>query len=371
MIRAAVFDGPGKPFRFEELPRPVLGDGEALVRVTLCTVCGSDLHTFAGRRGGPTPCVLGHEPVGVVEELGGAVYDVDGNPLSAGDRVVWSVAVACGRCFFCRGELPQKCTQLRKYGHEPHAAGGPLGGLATHCRLVPGTAVVKVPDGVPDEVAALAGCAVATAVAGVDKAGPNKPAQLPYRPPPPRVFEPRSPGVAVVFGAGMLGLSACAVLAARRADAVVACDVSDARLSLAARFGATHAARPEDVAGLVRSLTDGRGADLAVEASGSPTAVAASLDVLRVGGRAAWLGTVSPTAPVPIDPEAVVRKCVAVEGVHNYAPWHLSNAVGYLSNALARFPFAELVAKTFPLDAADEAFRFAEAEKPVRVAVRC
>lgn len=81
-IRAAVFDGPGRHY--------------ALVRVSLCTVCGSDLHTFTGRRKEKTPCVLGHEPVGVVEEVNGDLRDVTGDPVRVGDRVVWSVAVSCG-----------------------------------------------------------------------------------------------------------------------------------------------------------------------------------------------------------------------------------------------------------------------------------
>jgi alcohol dehydrogenase len=349
MIRAAVFDGPGKPFRFEEMPRPVLGDGEALVRIKLCTVCGSDLHTFAGRRGGPTPCVLGHEPVGVIEELNGRVTDVDGQPLTVGDRVVWSVAVSCGTCYFCQANLPQKCVALRKFGHEPHAADGPLGGLATHCRLLSGTAIVKVPDGLPDAVAALAGCAVATVVACGEASG--------------------SGDAVVVFGAGMLGLTACAI--ASGSSAVIACDVSDSRLSLAKRFGATHTSNPSEVVELAKSLTDGRGADAALELSGSSAAAALALDVVRVGGTAVWAGTVSPADAVPVNPEAVVRRCLRIAGVHNYAPWHLRDAVAFLAANHERFPFAELVAKSFPLDGVEEAFRYAEAEKPVRVAVVC
>src|SRR6516162_3148978 len=114
MIQAAVFDGAGKPFRFECVAPPKLEAGEVRVRVSLCTICTSDLHTFAGRRPGPTPCVLGHEAVGVVEETGGVVCDFEeGYPLIAGDRVVWSVANSCGRCFFCRQTLlPQKCERL-------------------------------------------------------------------------------------------------------------------------------------------------------------------------------------------------------------------------------------------------------------------
>ncbi|HEY1191477.1 MAG TPA: alcohol dehydrogenase catalytic domain-containing protein, partial [Gemmata sp.] len=149
MIRSAIFDGPNLPFRLEPAPRPVLRSGEALVRVSLCTVCGSDLHTVLGRRKEKTPCVLGHEPVGVVEERAGDVRTVTGEPVRVGDRVVWAVAVSCGSCFYCARGLPQKCESLRKYGHElltPQC--GPLGGLSTHCHLLNGTAIVKVPAGV-------------------------------------------------------------------------------------------------------------------------------------------------------------------------------------------------------------------------------
>ncbi|WP_227254418.1 alcohol dehydrogenase catalytic domain-containing protein [Frigoriglobus tundricola] len=171
MIKAAIFDGPDQPLRVERVSAPAIKRGEALVRVSLCTVCGSDLHTFSGRRRERTPCVLGHEPVGVVEEINGDLFDVSGAPVRAGDRVVWAVAVSCGACFFCRRGLPQKCDSLRKYGHEavtPQC--GPVGGLATHCHLLRGTAIVRVPADLPDAVAAPAGCATAT-VAAVLRAG--------------------------------------------------------------------------------------------------------------------------------------------------------------------------------------------------------
>jgi alcohol dehydrogenase len=361
VIRAAIFDGPGRPFRLEAVPRPALGPGEALVRVRLCTVCGSDLHTVSGRRGGPTPCVLGHEAVGVVEETNGELVDVAGEPVRAGDRVVWAVAAACGRCFFCGVGLPQKCETLRKYGHEPVTPGvGPLGGLATHAHLLPGTGVVKVPDGLPDEVAAPAMCATATVMAVREASRPRE------RPESPAVAG--SPQTVVVFGLGMLGLTACA---AAGAPHVIACDVDDTRLSLARRFGATHAVKPADVIETARAVTAGRGADAALELSGSPAAAALAVDVLRVGGTAVWAGAVLPTPAVAVQPEAVVRRCLTVAGVHNYAPRHLHNAITFLAENHARFPFAELVSRAFELDDVDAAFRYAEGERPVRVAVRC
>ncbi|AMV29781.1 Alcohol dehydrogenase [Gemmata sp. SH-PL17] len=388
-IRAAVFDGPGAPFRVESPSRPTLRSGEALVRVSLCTVCGSDLHTFLGRRKEKTPCVLGHEPVGVVEEVAGDVRDVGGEPVRVGDRVVWAVAVSCGACFFCTRGLPQKCESLRKYGHEaitPQC--GPVGGLSTHCHLLQGTAIVKVPADLPDVVAAPAGCATATIAAALRVGGVIKPNPLTPFPKkeggtePSVVLSPSpfrggvgegllpKPSSVVIFGLGMLGLTACAWADALGMTAI-ACDVSDSRLAQAARFGARHLAKPDAVADLVKSLAQARGADLALELSGAPDASRAALDVLRVGGTAVWVGAVFPTAPVSIEPEMIVRRCLTVTGIHNYAPRDLAAAVEFLAANHTRFPFAELVSKSFPLAEVNEAFRFAEAERPVRVAVAC
>lgn len=387
MIRSAIFDGPNLPFHIEPADRPALRPGEALVRVSLCTVCGSDLHTFLGRRTEKTPCVLGHEPVGVVEELAGDLRTVTGEPVQVGDRVVWAVAVSCGSCFFCTRGLPQKCESLRKYGHEPVTPQcGPTGGLSTHCHLLAGTAIVKVPAELPDAVASPAGCATATVAAMLraglravgggqwavgseqttdDRARTTKeqPHALPtaHRPP---------PTTAVVFGLGMLGLTACA-WAESLGITAIACDVSAERLAQATRFGAKHLAKPDGIADLVKTVTHGRGADLALELSGSPAASRAALEVLRVGGTAVWAGAVFPTDPVPVLPEQVIRRCLTVTGVHNYAPQDLVAAVEFLAAHHTRFPFAELVAKSFPLADVNDAFKFAEAERPVRVAVVC
>ena len=352
VIRAAIFDGPGQPLRIAPAARPVLQPGEALVRVSLCTVCGSDLHTFTGRRKEKTPSVLGHEPVGVVAEVAGHLRDVAGEPVRVGDRVVWGVAISCGTCFFCTHGLPQKCESLRKYGHEPVTPEcGPVGGLATHCHLLKGTAIVKVPPDLPDAVAAPAGCATAT-VAAMLRAGEVGPESV------------------VVFGLGMLGLTACA-WADSLGLTVIACDVSDARLARATRFGAKHQARPETLLALVKSVTHGRGADTALELSGASDASRTALEVLRHGGTAVWAGAVFPTPAVAIVPEAIIRRCLTLTGVHNYAPQDLAAAVRFLTNNHTRYPFAELVAQSFPLAEVNDAFRFAEAERPVRIAVAC
>ena len=349
MISSVEFDGPGLPLRFIESSFPYLGAGEALVRVRLCTLCGSDLHTYFGRRSTPLPTVLGHEIVGDIVETHGA-KDLAGTLLKPGDRVVWSVACSCRRCFYCEHELPQKCDHLRKYGHlKADPDRGPSGGLTTHCHLLANTAIIRVPDSIPDAVAAPAMCATAT-VAAASRAAPVGDSET-----------------IVIFGAGLLGLTAAALSLAKNRIVV---DPQPARLELAKAFGATHALTPAELPDCVRSLTAGRGADAVLEISGVPVAVEQAIDSARIGGTVVLVGSVFSTRPIPMLAEDFVRRCLTIRGVHNYAPIDLLTAIEFLGEGGRRFPFADQVVSTFPLAEVADAFAFAEAEKPIRVGIK-
>jgi alcohol dehydrogenase len=351
----AVFHRPGRPLELVEVPVPEPRGGEVLVRVTLCTLCRSDLHTHAGRRAEPTPAVLGHEAVGRVAAFGPAAPPADavGEPVEVGDRVSWAVAVGCGACFFCADDLPQKCERPFKYGHHRLSPARPLGGgLAEFVLLVPGTAWFRVPDAVPDAVAAPANCAAATAAAVLRAGGPVAGRRV------------------LVLGAGVLGLTACAMARAAGADAVLAADPRPEALARAADYGATSAL-PADagMAGRVRAATAGRGADLVLELAGTADSVSVALDAARVGGTVVLAGTVAPVGPVPLDPERVVRRMLTVRGVHNYHPLDLGAALAFLAGPGRGHPWADLVAAVYPLAEAERAFADAHARPGVRVAV--
>jgi putative phosphonate catabolism associated alcohol dehydrogenase len=238
--------------------------------------------------------------------------------------------------------MTQKCRRLRKYGHEPLDGAAPLtGGFATHCVLLPGTAIVEVPDDVPDVVASPASCATAT-VAAVLRAG----GELTGR----RVL---------ITGAGMLGVTAVA-MAATAGARVVAVDPDPVRRERAVRFGAHEVTA--DAAGT-------EPVDVAVELSGVPSAVAACLEALDVGGVAVLAGSVSPGDPVPMDPERLVRGLHTVVGVHNYGPADLRDAMDFLAAHHRRYPFAELVGGPFALDDLDRAIVAARAGTAPRQAV--
>ncbi|HWB10796.1 MAG TPA: zinc-binding dehydrogenase [Pirellulales bacterium] len=352
---AAVFDGHARRLTMQELPVPEPRVGEMLVRVLGCTLCGSDLHSFAGRRKVPVPTILGHEIVGEIAALGDAapLADLAGEAIRIGDRVTWAIVANCGECFYCQRGLPQKCERGVKYGHEPFAPGRELsGGLAEHCLLVAGTQVVRLPDELPLEAACPASCATATIVAALEAAGDLRDRTV------------------VVLGAGMLGLTACAMASVRGATEVIAVDLRAERRTLACMFGATLAVTLDALPEAVARVTGGHGADVLLELTGSPAVFQAALPLARLGGKTVLVGAVFPAAPVPLALDQIVRRNLSVLGVHNYAPSHLLAAVRFLTDTRRRFPWAQLVGEWYPLSEAVEAFLAASSTAPIRVGVR-
>lgn len=346
--QAAVFVGPGQPFLFQSFDRPTLSEGEALVQIDCCTLCGSDLHTIGGKRPVSAPLILGHEIIGRLVETTDGLCAIDGTPLHQGDRVSWAIAASCDDCFFCRAGLPQKCVRLFKYGHQGIASATPLsGGLATHCHLVSGTHLVKVPETVPDRVACPANCATATVAAALRVAG-------------------NCAGKTVaVFGAGMLGLTAAALLRSLGASHVVVVDINPRRAERATEFGATSTDFRE-----IHPLTENRGCDLALDMSGSNAAIQQALSSLRIGGRLILVGSVFPTEDLKVQPEDLVRRMIRIEGVHNYTPADLQFAIDFLKTEQNQFPFESLVAREYTLQDLQQAIRDAVDDRPIRVAIR-
>ncbi len=353
--RAAVFDGKNDRLEVKSFLLPELKRGEALVKISCCTICGSDLHTVRGDRPVAGPTILGHEIIGHIVELGSELRDVAGKTISIGDRITWSVAASCGECFYCQASLPQKCVELIKYGHEVIDGKYPLsGGLAEHCHLSRGTAVVKVPDAIPDVVACPANCATATVAAALRVSGNCRDKTI------------------VIHGAGMLGLTAAAMSRRFGAKTVIVSDIVSSRRELAESFGATLSVNASDgsIQERVQAMTDGRGADIALEMSGANSAIEQSLDLLRIGGRLILVGTVFPTDPIAVTPERIVRKLLRIEGVHNYTPKDLAVALQFLGEARSEYPFEELIDVEYRLTDVNDAIRRAMSSEVIRVAVR-
>lgn len=339
--RVAVFRGVGLGFGLEDRPLPVPGPGEALVEIELATVCGSDLHSIKGRREVPVPTVLGHEAVGRVVAVGERR-----DRTWLGRRVTWTLADSCGRCSPCvRWSLPQKCESLFKYGHAPLQAGEGLNGCyASHILLRAGTPCVKVPEDIEAALVAPVNCALATMVAAV--------ASLP------------PPGeLAVVQGAGLLGIYGTTLLRQAGWKRVLVVDRNPERLSRVPLFGG------EPILTGSGPTAGGIRADVVIEVAGDRSVVPEAIRWLRPGGHYELVGLVHPDSQLDLTAETVIRKCLTLHGTHNYAPRHLGQAVAFLAAHRSRFPWESLVSPPVRLDELDGAMALATTGRWCRVAV--
>lgn len=350
---AAVFEGVPGQVALRHFSTPAPGPGEILVRVLGCTICGSDLHSIDARRTVPIPTVLGHEIVGEIVALGpGApTADLSGVPLRRGQRVTWAIVANCGTCFYCLRDLPQKCLRAVKYGHEALRPGYELlGGMAEHCLLVRGTSLVCLPDDLPLSVACPANCATATVTAALEAAGS---------------LTNRS---VCIFGAGLLGLTAAAMVDAAGGTAIVV-DPQVARRDRALTFGARAAVAPECVTACVTQLTEGYGVDAILELSGASSVWDVGWPLLRMGGRIILAGAVFPVPQVSFLPEQLIRRQLTVQGIHNYAPRHLQAAIAFLAACHQRYPFDSLVSHWIHLSEVATALSAAHDPACIRVGI--
>jgi alcohol dehydrogenase len=355
---AMEFDNTQRRFVPAENTIEPLREGQVLVRVLCCTLCGSDLHTVSGRRAGHDHGVLGHEIVGEVVGWCGplAPMDYHGARLQIGQRVTWAMSVGCESCFYCDNDLNQKCDSLFKYGHEANQ-GHPTGGLSEHCVLVAGTPIFPVPADLSNEVVAPVNCATATVSATLRLVSQTH----------------RIQGASVlIVGAGMLGLTAAAQCSEAGASQVIVADPNEERAKLALLFGATEVLvreTAEERRQTLLEMTDGRGVDLAIDFAGMTNAVEACLESVRLGGCVMLVGSVFPSDPIALYPEQAVRRMLTLRGLHNYLPRDLDHGLRFLERNHLRFPFESLVGKRFPLADVDLAFEYAMQQRPVRVAV--
>lgn len=344
---AKVFESANKPFRSEIMDLPILNIGECLVRVTFSTICTSDLHTFYGQRFGKQPSVLGHEIIGEISEIHGeGVVDFYGNTLVKGDRVTWVVYSYDHNCSLAEKGYPQKSKSLFKYGHEHFNAEHPLsGGFATFCHLKAGTAIFKIPENIYNEEAAPLNCTHAT-ISGAFRLAGNTEGKM-----------------VLVNGAGMLGLSACAMAKVQGAKKIIVRDTNEERARFAIQFGADEFEMVHQSDSIEQDI------DVVIETSGVAEAMEYCLDRLTIGGICIWVGAVYSQPKIKIDAEQIVRRLITIKGLHNYIPEDLETAIQFMKQTKNQFSFHKLVGEVMDLEQLDEAFEIARNGKYYRVGI--
>jgi threonine dehydrogenase-like Zn-dependent dehydrogenase len=280
-MRATVFHGPGD-IRVESAPKPRAGAGEAVIRVTTTTICGTDIHILKGEYPVRPGLIIGHEPVGVIDEIGPGVtgYEV-------GQRVLVGAITPCGQCRACLSGNLSQCG----HGEGYEALGGwrfgnTIDGAQAEYLLVPSAQanLTPIPDGVTDEQVVLLADIASTGFSGPESGGV------------------RIGDAVVVFAQGPIGLCATAGAKLMGAALVIGVDSDPVRLAMAKRMGADVALdfTQVDVVAEVKRLTGG-GADVTIEALGQQTTFENALRSVRPGGIVSSLGVYSGHLQVPLD----------------------------------------------------------------------
>lgn len=333
-MRAAVLRAP-REICIEEVPDPIPGPGEVLIRVRACGVCGSDLHFYTGDREVPYPRVLGHEFAGEVVAVGENVSDI-----SPGERVTAEPNFSCGSCYYCCAGLPNLC--LNRVGLAVN-----VDGSFAELVKVPAPFVWKLPD----EVSYRQGAMV-------------EPLMVAWH-------AVRRGGVSIgdrvaVLGCGTIGLLAVMVAAAAGAE-VYAVDIVPRKLMLARQVGARAAfnGREVDAVEGIRRATDGLGADVVFETAGVATTVEQSLDVARQAGRVVLVGL--STQPARLVPISVARREVQIIGSFIYYAGEFATGIRLIESG--RLDVESLIDFNTDLNGTAEAFHRVETGEAMKAMV--
>lgn len=280
LMKALVFRGPNQ-IAIEQVPIPKAGPGEAVIRVTLTTICGTDLHILKGEYPVRPGLVIGHEPVGAIHELG---VGLEG--YQVGDRVLVGAITPCGQCNFCLGGDLSQC-------------GGPIGGwkfgntingAQAEYLLVPNAQanLAKIPDDLRDEQVVLLADIASTGISAAESA------------------DLQLGDTVAVFAQGPIGLCATAGAKLKGASLIIAVESDPARIRMSKKMGADIVLNHKevDVVAEIKRLTGGIGVDVAIEALGTQATFESALRVVRAGGTLSSLGVYSGKLSIPLEPFA-------------------------------------------------------------------
>jgi len=277
-MKAAVFLGPGK-IQLAQKPIPTAGPGQAVVKITTTTICGTDIHILSGDYPVKEGLTIGHEPVGVIAELGPGVEG-----YRVGQRVVVGAITPCGHCHPCLDGHQAQC------GGKPAGGwqfGNTIDGSQAEYLLVPQAManLEVIPDGLTDEQVLMCPDIMSTGFGGAESGGI------------------RIGDTVVVFAQGPIGLCATAGAKMRGASLIIAVDGVEARLAAAKRLGADVVidyTKCDPLTEILR-LTNGRGVDVAIEALGTQQTFESCLRALKPGGTLSSLGVYSGKLSLPLD----------------------------------------------------------------------
>jgi propanol-preferring alcohol dehydrogenase len=339
MMNGVVFTG-DRTLEVRAFPIPSPGPGEVLVRMTRAAICGSDLHVYRRPKSfyeDKEPWIPGHEPTGVVAEIGAFC-----NRVRVGDRVTIYHYMGCGHCPQCLSGYIQFCPERRPLG-QPSTVGPDADYIVVDERNC-----LLLPDELNDEDGAMIACIAGTCFTAARKMQPN------------------GEDTVVVFGQGPVGLVGLLMIKAMGAR-VIGVDPVEERLALAKELGADEVINPDDVdlVEAIRDLTGGEGADAALETSGRPAAHRGVIDVLRRNGRGVFVGFGSREPSVNLT--SIIGKQLTLMGSFVMPIHFYQDLVDFMIDHDLSAAFQRMITHRYPLTEAAEAFRVADEARSGKV----
>jgi len=360
---AAVLVNPGKPLELRHIPVPKVGSRNVLIKTSVTGVCGTYVHYWKGDVRLPYPVILGHESIGCISELGdGIKTDSIGNQVAKGDRVFWVSSLPCGKCYYCMVEKDlTACMNRKSYGNLWCCDEFPylVGGYSEYVYLSEGASFIKLPESLDDREAIAFGCGGPSITKAVEWAG----------------------GIGqgdkvVVQGSGPVGLYAILLAKISGASDIISIGGPSHRLQVAKKLGATltidifEKRDPGERIKQVLEVTEGRGADFCVEATGFVGAFSEGIEMTRTNGTYLVVGLYSNVGNASIDPSKIVRKNMRIVGSKFWEPRHLYKMMHMINQVKNEFPIKDIVSHTFDLPHATEAIEAVEKVETVKAILK-
>ncbi len=354
-MKAAVCYEFNKPLVLEDVTLAEPRQGEVKIRLAATAICHSDIHDMKGEMPGPAGFVGGHESAGYIEKVDeGVTY------VKVGDPVVVSLLASCGKCYYCITGLPHLCEhrfdppkepRVRNKKGQPLELKGNIGGFAEYV-VVDESQVVKVPEDMPLDSAALLACGVITGFGGVVNRAKVRPFQS-----------------VVVMGAGGVGINAIQGAAYVGAYPIIAVDVLDSKMKMALDFGATHMvnAKNEKAADEILKLTSGRGAEFVFVTVGSVAAIKQGMSFTGFRGTTVMIGLPNykdQLSLVPLDMIPTEKNLIGGFMGATNLKIDIPNLIALYQSG--RLKLDELITGRFPLDRINEAMALTEKGEGLR-----
>jgi alcohol dehydrogenase len=341
----------------DERPIPEIGENDALIRVERAGLCGTDYKLYTGGLGRSYPIIPGHEILGHIERIGSEMARRE--KLAVGDRVVVEASIPCGHCEFCIDGLYRLCTTGRYYGFTSASTAPYLwGAFAEVMYVAPGSLITKISERTSPAAAIVASSSLANGIRWMRTVGGAEIGKS-----------------ALIQGVGAQGLSA--VVAAKESGAspiiVTGVTADGPRFALARELGADVCidVQKDDVVAEVRRATNGEMASVVLDVSGSPEAIALSVQLVRTLGTIVCASSVSGNKPSSIVTNEIVRKEVRFQGVWTHTLESTRQALRLAETG--RYPLEKFISHEFSLDDADKAVRSIGRElseiEPIKVSI--